>query len=225
MILKNKNYINFLFFSIVSTIILILLAFNISDKSWVYYTYLSTITGIICVILVNLKDVRNFHVGIIAVVSYGMVAFHANYLYDYVINIYILIPVQIIGYYMWSKNKSDDYHVKVSPLKHKYLIVGISVISIFILATFFYDSLSVLLKGMPSELPYWVRVLDASTTVFQLLGQYLMIKRYKEQWTVWILFNTISIVMWIYIGNFAVITMFIVYLINSVFAYRNWSSK
>lgn len=228
---KKKNNIKKILVFLVYTILVITaVAFankNMNDQGWIIFQTISTISGILCVFLVAKKDIRNYYIGVIAVVTYGAVALHAGYVYDYLLNIYFLVPVQIIGLYMWNQHKDNkkDNEVVTAPFKHKWLVGITSLIAILLISTVFYDSVSVALKGNPSTMPYLFRFLDASTTVLTIVAQILMILRYKEQWILWIVVNVFSLIMWIYLGYPITIVMWVVYLINSIYGYIVWNKN
>ncbi len=218
--------VKFLVFTIVSIIIVFLISQNANAQIWSGLNLVATISGVLCVFLVAKKDIRNYYVGVIAVSTYGLVAYHYGYLYDYLLNIYILIPVQVIGYYYWSNYKHDNSkRIEVAEIKYQGVIYLISVIAIILLSTVFYNVVSIQLKGSPSNLPQILKVFDAVTTVFTLLAQYMMIKRYAQQWVLWIIVNLGSIIMWIYFGDLNLVLMFTVYLIVAIYGYFNWNKK
>ena len=50
-----------------------------------------------------------------------------------------------------------------------------------------------------------------------------MMMRYREQWLLWIIIDAITVVMWILVGDFIMVTMWAVYLINAFYGYYNWT--
>jgi nicotinamide mononucleotide transporter len=64
---------------------------------------------------------------------------------------------------------------------------------------------------------------DAFTTFGSLFAMYLMVKRYKEQWILWIIINALSIIMWLKIGDMVMVVMWSAYLVNSVYGLYKWS--
>ena len=51
----------------------------------------------------------------------------------------------------------------------------------------------------------------------------LMMMRYREQWLLWIIIDAITVVMWFLVGDFIMVTMWAVYLINAFYGYYNWT--
>ena len=76
-----------------------------------------------------------------------------------------------------------------------------------------------ILKKIGNALPY----ADAFTNVLSIIAMILMLKRYIEQWAVWILIDIVSIYMWFFIkSNYNITIMWIAYLINAVYGLVNW---
>ena len=69
---------------------------------------------------------------------------------------------------------------------------------------------------------------DSATTVLSVIAQILMLKRFTEQWILWIAVNVLSIFLWISAlvsqgGNdFAMLVMWSAFLVNSIYGYINW---
>ena len=76
-----------------------------------------------------------------------------------------------------------------------------------------------ILKKIGNALPY----ADAFTNVLSIIAMILMVKRYIEQWAVWILIDIVSIYMWFFIkSNYNITIMWIAYLINAIYGLVNW---
>jgi nicotinamide mononucleotide transporter len=66
---------------------------------------------------------------------------------------------------------------------------------------------------------------DAFTTFGSIYAMYLMVKRYQEQWILWIVINTLSIFMWLKIGDMVMVVMWSAYLVNSLYGLFIWNNK
>ena len=70
--------------------------------------------------------------------------------------------------------------------------------------------------------------IDSIAVVLSVAAQLLMVKRYVEQWALWILVNVLSITLWLIIliksgGNdWSMLVMWSAFLLNSVYGYMNW---
>jgi len=70
-------------------------------------------------------------------------------------------------------------------------------------------------------------LVDSMSTVFSVIAQILMIKRFTEQWIIWIIVDAVSVIMWVVAlpkegGSIAVLLMWSVYLINAIIMFVKW---
>ncbi|MGL4948788.1 MAG: nicotinamide riboside transporter PnuC [Anaeroplasmataceae bacterium] len=182
---------------------------------------ISALSNIYCVILVKQKKISNFFFGLIGVISYAYMAYDARLYGDTMLNLLYYAPTNIMGYFIWMKSMSAETG-EVAP---KYLtkiqiemILGASIVAIFI-----YSKCLMLLNGN-------VVYLDATSTVLSIVGMFLLMKGYAEQWLAWIVVNTVSILMWYQVfsigeGDISALLMWIVFLINSLMGYYEWKKK
>lgn len=81
----------------------------------------------------------------------------------------------------------------------------------------------VVLKVLNGTLP----LVDSMSTVFSVFAQFLCIKRYMEQWVLWIIVDVVTVIMWTYAfingtGDMATVLMWSIYLINAIFMFIKW---
>ena len=94
-----------------------------------------------------------------------------------------------------------------------------------IIGTYAYAEVLKLLGG---NLPY----LDAVTNIMSVVAMILSVKRYMEQWILWIIIDIITVTMWVvaFVQNqesLATLLMWMVYLVNAIIMFIHWykSSK
>ena len=118
---------------------------------------------------------------------------------------------------MWKKNKSNSGQVESKSLtnKQRFILVLISFVAIL--------AYSLVLKQLGGNIP----LIDATSTVLSVIAMLLMVKQYLEQWYLWVIVNTVSIIMWAVSlsqgsGDYATLLMWIIYLLNSLYGLYNW---
>ena len=177
---------------------------------------IASLTGMLSVILVAKGKISNYYFGIINVVLYGFISYQSKYYGEAMLNLGYFLPMQLIGLVMWSKNQvnvDEKNEVKTERMKAKEIIFWstVSIVGILIYG--------MILKKIGNALPY----ADAFTNVLSIIAMILMLKRYIEQWAVWILIDIVSIYMWFFIkSNYNITIMWIAYLINAVYGLVNW---
>lgn len=179
---------------------------------------IASLTGVMCVILCGLGKVSNYFWGTVNVILYAYVAWKAKYYGDVMLNLLYYLPTNIIGWVLWAKNvnsETNEVYKKRMTWKQDIAVVIISIIGIF--------GYSFILKQLGGNLP----LIDSMSTVLSVIAQILMIKRFAEQWVIWILVDVVSVIMWVAAlfgeeQSIAVLLMWSVYLANAIIMYVKW---
>ena len=175
---------------------------------------ISGITGILCVVLVSKGKISNYFFGLIFAYTYFYVSWGSNFLGEMNTALYVYIPSQFIGYFMWKQNMQSDNggeSVIAKALTPKGW--AILLLSVAIGTLCFVQALKAA-GGSSTEL-------DGLTTIITVAAQLLMILRYREQWLLWIVLNVLSILLWA--EQPAMYLMYSAYLLNSLYGYYNWT--
>lgn len=72
-----------------------------------------------------------------------------------------------------------------------------------------------------SPLPYW----DAFPTVGSLLGQWLLARKYEENWPTWIVVNLVSVVLFGLKGFWLTVALYAAFIPLSVMGWRAWQRQ
>ncbi len=178
----------------------------------------SALTGVWCVVLTGKGKVSNFLFGIINVVLYAYISYHAGYYGEVMLNLVYYLPCSVIGLFVWNKNLNEStgevVKQKMSPKTGVMVYMGTAIAV---------AAYAFLLKLMGGTLP----LVDSISTVLSVVAQIFCLKRLAEQWILWIVIDTVTVGMWLY--NFmnggesvATLLMWIIYLLNAVFMYIKW---
>lgn len=175
---------------------------------------IAAISGILCVVLCAKGKKTQYIWGVINVIGYVIIAWINKYYGEVMLNALYYLPSQFIGYYLWNKHHNKD-NDKVEGnklnLKKSILLVVFCLIGIIL-----YKEILDLLGGNKT-------LLDSASTTISIFANLLMMLRYREQWLLWIIIDVITVIMWIIAGDFIMVTMWSVYLINAFYGYYNWS--
>ncbi len=186
---------------------------------------IATLTGILNVVLVAKGSMINYAFGIVNTVLYTIIAYKAGYGGDFVTFLFYYIPLQFVGIYAWKNHVSEDTNLE--DVKKMNLKQGIGAIVILIVGTYVTMLLLPIITeifNMPiNQLPF----VDAFTTFAGIYAGILMLKRYQEQWYIWVLVNIGSVIMWVtLIGQdetaAVMVVMWGAYLVNALYGVYNW---
>ncbi|WHY63680.1 nicotinamide riboside transporter PnuC [Cytobacillus firmus] len=215
-----KNWTRFeIIWLITFTLVNIYLFFAWSDS---LLGLISSISGMVCVVLVAKGKIANYYFGIIQTLTYAYIAYGYGLYGEAMLNALFYFPVQFIGIYLWRKHKTNrdvkGEDVKVRSLTKKgWLYTVVSIVVLTIGYGFF-------LRYLEGNF-VWT---DSATNVLSITAQILMLKRFAEQWLLWISVNVLSIILWAGAlitqgGNdFSMLVMWTAFLVNSIYGYINW---
>lgn len=67
--------------------------------------------------------------------------------------------------------------------------------------------------------------LDAISTIPAFITQILMVLGYREQWLYWLIIDVASVIMFIAIGNWMMVAMFIFWTLNCIYGWYKWTKS
>ena len=178
----------------------------------------AALTGIWCVILTGKGKLSSFWVGTVNTILYAVVAWQARYWGEVMLNLIYYVPMNFVGLYMWSKNMNNQTEEVVKErMSFKGSVLAYTCV---IAGTLGYG---VILNLMNGTLPF----IDSMSTVFSVFAQFLCVKRYMEQWVLWIVVDRVTVIMWVYAfingtGDMATVLMWSIYLINAIIMFVKW---
>ncbi len=218
LVMKTKNYFSdwTLFeisWLIISTLTMLTLSIVWGDSPM---ALISGVTGIISVVLCAKGKISTYAFACVNVGLYAIIAYQNRLFGEVMLNGFYYLPMNIVGFYMWRKQKDDEGTVIARRLTAKQIILLIIGLLIAITA---YWRVLVALGGN-------LQLIDSITTILSIVAFLLQIGRFMEQWILWMIINVFSITMWSLLlgtpeGSVTMIIMFSAYLINGVYGFRN----
>jgi len=174
----------------------------------------SGISGIICNVFVSKGKISNYFFGLIFAYTYFYISLGANFLGEMNTTLYVYIPAQFIGYFLWKANMQKEQNSDAVIAKALTVNGWIGLITFLVIGTLLFVEILNYYGGSSTGL-------DGLSTIIVVAAQALMVLRYREQWLLWILLNIISIALWA--ENTSMYVMYSAYLLNSLYGYYNWS--
>ncbi|SDM49053.1 nicotinamide riboside transporter PnuC [Paenibacillus jilunlii] len=177
------------------------------------------ITGVLCVVLAAKGNLMSYVFGMYNTVGYAYLAYVNGLFGEVMLNLLFFVPMNVVGFYMW-RNNSNNGKLSMRQLELKgLLLVGAVCIAGCLL-------LGLGLSFIPGQnSPY----IDAITTVLSVVATLLMVRRFKEQWLVYIVLNMFTVLLWVIRmlegsgEGLLMIVMWSAYLVNAVYGYYNWN--
>ena len=174
------------------------------------------ISGVISVVLCAKGKISFYFIGFVQTFTYLALAWQNKFYGEVIENIFYLVTM-VWGIFIWKKNSTvdDNGSAHVDALKFTPLQWILSVI-ISVICTI---AMGYWLTTIGSNQAYT----DAATNVLAIFAQFLMIKRYREQWLWWLVIDLICIKLWFIAGNWSMVAMYVAWTINCIYGWINWS--
>ncbi|MGV6845922.1 MAG: nicotinamide riboside transporter PnuC [Lutibacter sp.] len=199
----------------------------------------AAIFGVISVIYAKKENILVFPTGIISTVIYVYLLSQWNLYGDLIINIYYTI-MSIYGWYVWSRVDENAQHIPITRtnFKDKFKTLGIFIFtSLFVIYVYrhfnvmpnnlnFSESVKYaytnMFSGRLADFKKITPFLDTFTTGMFFAGMWLMANKKLENWTMWILANTVSIPLYFVKGYGFTGIQYTIFLILAIQGYFSW---
>lgn len=175
------------------------------------------VSGVICVALTAKGKISSYIFNFIQMITYMVICWDAALYLEFGEQIFYFIAC-IFGVFLWKKNmtKNEDGSEQVVAKKFKlwhWIVTVVATIICTLGLGYFGDNV------LGSTLSY----LDALTVALAVIAQLLMIWRYREQWIMWIVIDLSSLIMFLILGQWSMVAMYIAWTINAIYGWYNWS--
>ena len=174
---------------------------------------IAVISAVIYVYLAAKANKWCFLFGLISSVIYVYIATVLKFYFDTAINAYYVF-MSIYGWVEWGKTKPSNLQIQSLSKAgfRKLILIGLLLcIGLGLLADYFSDAV----LAYP----------DAFTTIFSFIATYLVVKKYIENWIIWIFVDLIAAGMYFYKELYLTALLFILYTILAIWGFKNWKKK
>lgn len=172
------------------------------------------VTGAWCVWLTVRENIWNWPIGLANATFSGVVFFQGKLFADAVLQgVYFVLGV--FGWYWWlyGGKERTELRVERAPARELCLVLFAGAIS----------TLGVwkLLIHFNGAAPF----LDALLTSFSLCAQYLLTRKYLENWIVWIAVDIVYIPLFVSRQLYLIAILYTVFLVLAVLGYQQWRQR
>ena len=121
------------------------------------------------------------------------------------------------GWWQWLRGTGDDgLALRVRRLNRRGLLIA----AVVTLSA--WPALGLFLaQQTDSPVPYF----DAFPTVASLTGQWLLARKYQENWAVWIIVNLVSVALFAFKGYWLTVVLYAIFIPLSVLGWRAWAKQ
>lgn len=192
----------------------ILAALYQEGQAFSWLEIIGVLTALIYVVLAAKGNKWCFLFGLISAIIYVYLSVVLKFYFDTAINIYYII-MSFYGWFSWGRKKSSTNFIPLQLKKKHFLAYLISGFIITLVLAFIVDQLS------DAALPYF----DAFTTIFAIIATYMVVKKWIENWLIWVVVDAVAAGMYWHKELYLTSLLFIVYTIISVVGYQKWKNQ
>jgi len=176
------------------------------------------LTGFIYLWFSVRQNMLTWPLGILSSLLYIVVFFKARFYAGMGLQFYYFF-ISIYGWWSWMHPDSGDLDAKELQIsrtsKELWIWIFISALSLFVI-------IAVFLKNFTdSPIPYW----DSFTTSLSIVATWMLARKKFEHWMLWILIDSVSIILYIFRGLYPTTILFIAYTIMAVVGYIEWQKE
>ena len=176
------------------------------------FEIVGVVTGILGVWLTTRQKIWCWPIGIVSVVAFIVVFFRAK-LYAAMGLQVVYVGLAAYGWYAWLHGGAAHGALQVSNLRPRAMAAfGIAGAAVTLGLGWWLG------RQTDEALPY----LDAFTTVFSLIAQWMQARKHLENWTLWIVVDAVYVGMILTQGLALTSGLYVIYIGLAVIGYRDW---
>jgi len=182
---------------------------------------ISAVTGVMYTILAGKGKLSAYLFGVVNCVLYAWISFGAGLYGETILNGLYYLPMMFVGFFAWKRNM--DGQTNEVRKRHMTFLGRMWLLAAVLAST---AAFGFVLKYMGDALPF----VDSFTTVASVIAMIVSVKRYSEQWWIWLGVNALSVYMWwtrfaAGVDSMATLVMWLVYLINGIVIMIKWEKE
>jgi nicotinamide mononucleotide transporter len=179
------------------------------------YEVLAVVFSLVCVLLTIKENIWQWLAGIFGVMFY-LVFFYQGKVYANMWLQVVFIALQLYGWYEWlyGGNNKSALTISRSSFRLNGLLAALAVIGTTAMAYGF-------AKFTDNVSPF----ADSFITVLSLIAQWMLAKKYLENWLVWVVVNIAMIYLGISQEFYLTAGLYVIFLILAILGFLEWRKK
>ena len=127
------------------------------------------------------------------------------------------VALSVWGWFQWLRgHRGDGSALTVSRLTRRGLLRTVAACALL------WPAIGLFLKAWTdTDVPWW----DAFPTAASVVGQFLLGRKFIENWAVWIVVNVVSVGLFAYKGLWLTVLLYTLFIALSVAGWRAWQRK
>lgn len=182
-------------------------------------TWLEIVAVVIALAMVGC-NIREIHWGwplaIVSSLMYFALFWRSKLYGDAALQVFFAV-VALWGWYQWLRgHRADGSVLHVARLKRRGLALTLGASALL------WPITGLFLKTFTdTDVPWW----DAFPTAVSLVGQFLLGRKFIENWLVWIVVNVVSVGLFAYKGLWLTVGLYVVFIALSWVGWKEWKRR
>lgn len=176
------------------------------------YEVLAVVFSLVCVLLTIKENIWQWLVGIFGVIFYIVVFYQAKLYANMWLQV-VFIVLQIYGWYEWLHGGRDKGELKISrssmPLNGLLAVAALA-------------GTAMMAYGFAKFTDNAMPLADSAVTVLSLIAQWMLAKKYLENWLVWVIVNIIMIALGISQNLLLTAGLYTVFFLLAILGFWEW---
>ena len=180
------------------------------------FTWLELVAFVLAVLMVvfNMRvNPLGWPLAIVSSALYFLLFWNSKLYGDASLQIFFVV-IAFWGWWQWLRGTADDgsaLKVRELRLSQRWQLLAALALA--------WPATGLFLKNFTdTDVPWW----DAFPTAASVIGQWLLGRKYVENWLVWIVVNVVSVGLFAYKGLWLTVILYGIFIVMSVFGWRAW---
>lgn len=187
--------------------------------TWTNMELFANVTTAICIFLAGRNNVHTWWTGIVACIAFMFVFYDAKLYADTLLQVFFVVT-GFIGWMNWQANRKLGVSGEQTPIRsivkeNRNTFIGYWVMAVFVACAYGW----ILHKFTDAYAP-WI---DSTVLALSVMAQLLLMKRYKENWLVWLAVNTLAVPLFWSRELYLTSVLYGFFWINAVISMMNWN--
>jgi nicotinamide mononucleotide transporter len=163
------------------------------------------------IVLAGRNNVHTWWTGVVGTALFGLLFAQSRLYADVALQIFFVLT-SLLGWWKWLHGREGE----PLPVSHAGLSSMLWIVPLGAAATAAYGAMLHHFTNAYAPFP------DSAVLVFSIIGQLLMMQRRVENWSFWLLVNTIATPLYFSRGLHLTAVLYAGFWINAVVSWRNW---
>lgn len=203
-----------------------------------YIEAVGTLCGLLCIVLASFEKTINYLFGLLNVTLFAIIFYQINLYASLLLQVFFFVA-NVYGWYAWTRVTQDTQEVELKTrwlTKQKFILTAVISVVFILLLTYTIDPVFEFLTGVtvnllnmlglniampvlePDAYPFW----DSCMMILSIVAQVLMVRKYVENWMIWVVINIICVVIFSLQGVYAMAIEYVILMFVAMNGTRMW---